>query len=209
MLRGVAGTIALTAYFYSLQHMPLASAVTIQYLSPILTLLIAHYVLKEKTTGRQALWFFVAFLGVLLVKGFDPRISTFALIVSFVSVVASAFAYNFVRMLRASDHELVVVLYFTLVTIPIIGPFAIYNWQWPSLRDWGFILCIGVFTQLAQLFMTMSYQREKASDVAIYNNLGILIALGIGYFFFDEGFSLLSLAGMAVILVAVLLGSKK
>jgi drug/metabolite transporter (DMT)-like permease len=209
LLRGLAGTVALTSYFYSLQNMPLASAVTIQYLSPILTLFIAHFLLKERATRSQLLFFLMAFIGVLMVKGFDARVSTTALTVSFISVVTSAFAYNFVRMLRDFDHELIVVLYFPLVTIPLVGPFALYTWVWPSARDWFFILIIGVFTQAAQVFMTMAYQREKAADVAIYNYLGLIIALAAGYYGFGETFSLLSTIGMIVILVAVLLSTAK
>lgn len=206
--RGLAGTIALTTYFYSLQHMPLASAITIQYLSPVLTLLIAHFVLKERTTALQGVFFFFAFVGVLLVKGFDPRVSHFALLMSLISVVASATAYNLVRALKDYDDELVVVLYFTAVTLPFVGPFAIADWVSPTLRDWPFILAMGVFTLLAQYFMTMAYHQKSASDVAIYNYFGVFIALGIGYFFFDETFSAISLSGMALILVSVVLSSR-
>lgn len=208
LARGLAGTVALTAYFYSLQHMPLASAVTIQYLSPILTLIGAHFFLKEKANGRQTLAFALAFVGVMMVKGFDPRISGFVLTISLISIVASATAYNLIRVLRHHDHELIVVLYFPLVTLPLVGPFAIQSWVWPSLQDWGFILVVGVFTQLAQVFMTIAYHRRQASDVAVYNYLGILIALAIGYYFFNESFSFLSLFGMGVITAAVLYGSR-
>jgi len=209
IMRGMAGTIALTCYFYSLQNMPLASAVTIQYLSPILTLLIAHLMLKEKATRLQAVCFVMAFIGVLFVKGFDPRVTHFALAISLVSVVASAFAYNFVRMLRKSDHELVVVLYFTLITIPLVGPFALYSWVWPAATDWIYILALGVLTQLAQLYMTKAYQRETAANVAILNNLSIVFALGIGFYFFNEAFSVWSLVGIVAILLAVFVGQVK
>lgn len=203
--RGLAGTVALTAYFYSLQNMPLASAVTIQYLSPILTLLFAHFFVGEKTQKSQGIYFLSAFVGIFCVKGFDPRVSIFTLGVSLLSVVASAIAYNLVRVSKDYDHELVVVLYFPLVTLPLVGPFAIHDWVTPTIRDWGFILVIGVFTQLAQMLMTMAYHRSRASDVAIYNYLGIFVALGIGYFFFNESFSLLSIAGMVLIMISVLL----
>jgi drug/metabolite transporter (DMT)-like permease len=49
----------------------------------------------------------------------------------------------------------------------------------------------------------MSYHRAKASEVAIYNYLGIFVALGLGYWFFAETFSLLSLLGMMVVMVAI------
>jgi len=208
LLRGLAGTIALTAYFYSLQNMPFASAVSIQYLSPILTIALAHFILKEDTPLKQMLVYLLAFMGVLLIKGFDVRITTFELMISLISVFASATAYNLVRKLKDFDHELIVVLYFPLVTLPIVGPYALSNWVWPSARDWVFIGVIGVFTQLAQVFMTMAYHRERASDVAIYNYLGIVISLAIGYFLFSEQVSLISVFGMALIFLSFYLVSR-
>jgi drug/metabolite transporter (DMT)-like permease len=208
ILRGFAGTIALTTYFYSLQNMPFASAVSIQYLSPIFTIWMAHFIMKEKTPLKQMLCYLFAFIGVLMIKGFDPRITIGELAISMISVIASAVAYNLVRKLKDFDHELIVVLYFPLVTIPIVGPYAILHWVWPSPRDWIYILVIGVFTQLAQVLMTMAYHRERASDVAIYNYLGILVSLIIGYFFFSEDISALAVSGMAMIFLLFYLVSR-
>jgi drug/metabolite transporter (DMT)-like permease len=120
-------------------------------------------------------------------------------------VVASAFAYTSVRALKDSDHELVVVFYFPLISLPMIAPFSIETGVWPQGTDWGFVLAIGICTFLAQLFMTQSYQKDRAQDVAIYNFLGIFFALGIGYLFFEENFSLLSYVGMALVLFSVYL----
>jgi drug/metabolite transporter (DMT)-like permease len=206
--RGVAGTIALTTYFYSLQHMPLATAVTIQYLSPILTLLLAHFILKERTAKTQWWLAIVAFAGVLMVKGFDARVSNFELAIALTSVVFSALAYNTVRALKGEDHELVIVFYFTAVSLPLIGPFAFSEWQAPGFYDWGFIFLIGFFTWAAQLAMTKAYKLEPASDVAIYSYVGLVLALALGYFFFEESFDWMTLLGMGLILGSVAMAAR-
>lgn len=206
--RGLAGTVALATYFYSLQHMPLATAVTIQYLSPILTLILAHFLLKEKTVATQWGLSVVAFIGVLMVKGFDTRVSNFELIIALTSVFFSALAYNTVRALKGEDHELVIVFYFTAVSLPLIAPFAFTHWEWPSLYDWGFVFMIGFFTWAAQLAMTKAYKLEPASDIAIYSYVGLVLALVIGYVFFDETFNVMALVGMAVILGAVAVAAR-
>ncbi len=205
--RGAFGTTALAAYFYTLHNMPLASAVTLQYLSPIVTMLVAHFFFNEKAPKEMAVAFVVAFIGVVMVKGFDARITTFELMISGIAVVGSAFAYNTVRALKNSDHELVVVFYFPLVSLPIVTPIAAVTWVWPQGSEWFFVLVVGVFTFFAQYFMTKAYQRDKAADVAIINYTGIIFALAIGYFAFDESFSWLSIAGMVVVLSGVYLGT--
>ncbi|HHH54774.1 MAG TPA: EamA family transporter, partial [Bacteroidetes bacterium] len=71
ILRGILGVSALSLYFYSLQNMPLASAVTIMQLSPIFTTLLAIVILKEKIKPIQLLFFLISFIGVIFIKGFD------------------------------------------------------------------------------------------------------------------------------------------
>ncbi|MCB0385930.1 MAG: DMT family transporter [Bdellovibrionales bacterium] len=206
--RGLAGTCALTGYFYTLQAMPLATAVTVQYLSPIITLLIAGVLLGEKARAQQWLYFFTAFIGVLLVKGLDPRVSYLSLGVGISAAFFSALAYNFVRMLKDTDHALVVVFYFPLTTIPLVGPFAISGWVWPVGWDWLVVLVIGVGTQIAQVYMTKAYQAEPASRISLINYIGLIFALAIGWFGFSEAIPWLSVAGMALILTSVFLGTR-
>lgn len=209
VLRGLMGTTALACYFYSLHHMPLATAVTLQYLSPITTLIFCHLFLNEKASAKSWMYFALAFIGVLLVRGFDSRVEDMALASSLIAVFFAGAAYTTVRALKKSDHELVVVLYFPLVTLPIISPFAIYNWQWPMGYDWLFVAAVGGFTFLAQYFMTKAYQVDRAEDVGIFNYLGLVLALLYGYFFFGESFGPWSLIGMGLVILSVLLATGK
>src|SRR5689334_19148647 len=61
LLRGLFGTTALFTFFTTLQHMPLAPAQTLQYLSPIFTTIIAIFVLKEGIAAVQIAFYAVAF----------------------------------------------------------------------------------------------------------------------------------------------------
>lgn len=206
--RGLAGTAALTMYFYTLQEMPLASAVTIQYLSPIFTIIIASFMLKEHTRPIQWLFFVVSFAGVVMIKGFDARITPLELTLGILAAMSSALAYNFVRKLKDTDHPLVVVFYFPLVTVPIIGPYTVTHWVAPSWTDWIILLAIGVAVTIAQIFMTKGYQAERASNVSNFNYLGSVYALLIGWFFFAESIPWLGLAGIVLIIFGVIMSSR-
>jgi len=207
-LRGLLGTVALCLYFYLLQVIPLATSVSLQYLSPIFTVIIASVLLKEKLKLNQWFYFLIAFVGVVLIRGFDLNVTYTHVFIGCLSAIGSGFAYNFVRMLRVSENPMVVVFYFPLVTLPIVLPFTIYNWVTPIGWDWFWVLCIGIFTQLAQINMTYAYQNEKTYKVSIVNYLGLLIAIGVGYVFFGESLSLLSVTGMLLIVSSVFLISK-
>jgi drug/metabolite transporter (DMT)-like permease len=207
-MRGLAGTVALVMYFYTLQNMPLASAVTIQYLSPIFTIIIAGMMLREPPRPIQWLFFVISFGGVLLIKGFDPRVSPTDLIIGISAAIFSALAYNFIRKLKSSDHPLVVVFYFPLVTVPIIGTYTAFNWVDPQPVEWLILILIGLATTAAQIFMTRGYQLEPAANVSIYNYLGTIYAIIFGYIIFDEFITVLAYLGIALILFGVIMSSR-
>ena len=208
ILRGVCGATALFLFFYTLQRMPLATAVTLQYLSPIFTILFAIFIMRESTSARQWLAFIIAVVGVALVKGFDPRVSLLDLGLGVAAAVFSGLAYNFVRKLKDHDDPLVVVFYFPLVTVPLVLPFMIVTWVWPEPWEWMVLALVGVCTQVAQIAMTHAYQLEKASDITIYNYLGVLYAIVFGLIFFGEWLEPLSALGILVVIAGVYLGTK-
>ncbi|RZL33542.1 MAG: EamA family transporter, partial [Pedobacter sp.] len=184
--RGAFGTVGLIMYFYTLQYMPLATAVTVQYLSPIFSTILSIFMLGETPKPVQFIFFLISFAGILIMKGFDARISTELLLIGVGSAIVSSIAYNIIRKLKDSDHPLVIVFYFPLITIPLVLPYNLYHWQTPIGIDWFYIFMVSSTTHLAQYYMTKAYQAEKLSKVANLNYLGTIYALVFGYFLFNE-----------------------
>lgn len=207
IMRGLSGTIALVCYFYTLQKMPLASAVTIQYLSPIFTVFFSILILGEKARPIQWLFLIMAFVGVIMVKGFDPRITVLELSIGLTAAVFSALAYNFVRKLKDFDHALVVVFYFPLVTVPIVGVYCLTEWVQPDWYELSILILVGLMTTIAQIFLTKAYQIDRASNISIFNYLGIIYALLIGFIFFSETLPPLAYGGFAVIMIGMYLSN--
>jgi len=209
ILRGVAGCIGLVGSFYTLQHIPLASAVTINYLSPFFTAILGIFIVKQPVKPIRYLYFGLAIAGVIMLKGFDPRISTLDLIIGLTAALFAGLAYNIISKLKTSEHPLVIIFYFPLITLPFVGVYTLMHWENPQGWDWAVLLLIGIFTQIAQYYMTLSYQRANLAKVASLNYLGVIYALVFGYFLFQETFSEYALLGIAVILTAVILNIRK
>jgi len=205
LLRGIFGVTALSLFFITIQKIPLASAVTIQYLSPVFTSIIAIFMLGERMRKIQWLFFLVAFLGVGLMKGFDERVSLFYMSLGLLAAFFAGAAYNCIRMVRHTDHPLVVVLYFPMVALPIMTVLSFFEWITPIGWDWALIILLGVFTQIGQVFMTKALQAEKANVVTSLKYLGSIYALCYGYFLFDESYDILSFAGIFLVLAGVIL----
>jgi drug/metabolite transporter (DMT)-like permease len=203
--RGISGAVALILYFTTLQVMPLASAVTIQFLSPIFTTILGIFVVREKVKPWQWAFFAIAFGGVLVIEGFDPRVSAFFGVMGIISALFSGFTYNLIRKMGTSEHPLVIVFYFPLVTLPVTGIYCYFFWVNPIGMEWLLLILIGVMTQFAQYFMTMAYQNEELSKVAPLKYFGVLYAIILGYVFFGETFNWLTYTGMIMVIVGVIL----
>jgi drug/metabolite transporter (DMT)-like permease len=205
LLRGTFGTIALYCFFLTLQNIPLAPAMTIQYLSPIFTTIIAIFLLSEKVKALQWVFYAMAFSGVLFIERFDTRISLFYLVLGITSAFCSGVAYNLVRRLREREHPLTVVLHFQLIGA-IAGLVSIFfEWKTPIGWDWFFLFLVGVFSQLGQIYLTSALQKEKAASVAIINYTGLVYALSIGFIVFGESQSVETLMGMSLVVLGVIL----
>ena len=206
LLRGLFGVASLSCFFYALQHAPLASVITIVNIKPFLILVVASILLKEKINPIQLLFFIISFIGILMVKGFDNRIDTLTLLAILGAALFASIAHTIVRKLKDSDHPLVIIFYFTFVTLPLIGPFALRDWVMPTeMIEWLILLSIGLVTHFAQYFLTKAYQSDNVAKISIFYYLGIVFALGFGHFLFEEKYSVLTLTGMGVIIGGIIL----
>ena len=205
ILRGVSGAIALILYFTLIQSVPLASAVTILFLQPILTNVIGIFIVKEKVHPLQWLFYLLSFSGILIVQGFDTRIDPVYLFIGIGASIFSGLAFNFIRKLKTSEHPLVIIFYFPLITMPVTGVISTMNWVAPKGTDWLFLLLVGVLTQIAQYFMTRSYQAEEINKVVGLRYLSIVFALFFGWFMFDENYNWIAYVGMGVAVLGVIL----
>lgn len=203
ILRGVLGFIALSAFFLTVQNMRLATAVTVQYLSPIFVAIWGIIFLKESMKPIQWVWFALSFLGVILIKGFDEQVDGWFLAIGIGSAIVSGMGYTVIRKLRQSDHPIVVTLFFPLVAVPLAGVCMIFDFEMPQGWDWLYLLATGVFAQLGQVFMTKALHYEKANIVGSMIYLGILFAIPYGIFLFHETYSVYSLTGIFLIFAGV------
>ena len=205
--RGLFGAGGLICYFYTLQHMQLANAIVIHYLSPIFTTLIAMMFLNEKVRIIQWFSFAVSFTGVLMVKGF-ANIAPIDFIIGVCGAMLSGFAYNAIRNMKDKEDADVIVFYHPLISLPIvIGYLVIFpqDFVMPHGTDWIFLIGTGVFTQVGQYFITRAYQQDTAARISSVSYIGIIWGVLMGKFLFDDSYPPSVLLGMTVVLGGVLI----
>jgi len=205
LLRGVFGTTALFTFFVTLQHIPLATAQTLQYMAPVFTAVIAIFVLKESLLPAQFLFYAMAFGGVLLIERVDDRISPWYVVIGVFSGFCSGMAYNLVRSMRGKEYPLTIVFHFQAVGA-VVGLISLFfEWETPRGWDWLFLLLVGVLSQLGQVFLTRALQSEAVAGVAIINYTGLVYAITVGWVIFGEPQTIWSLVGMAIVVSSVMI----
>lgn len=205
-MRGLFGSVSLLGFFYTLKYLPLATAACLQYLSPIFTVIVASFFVKELPTLRQSLFLTLAFVGVLLLKDINaPQSSTPIMFIGILAAFGAAIAYNTIRRMGKTEHPMVIVFYFPVVLLPIIILPTIYYWHPPSLSEFFLLIAVGCFTHGGQVFMTKAYQMERASNIVVINYLGPVYAVVLGILLFKEVPTLTSLTGICIIVLAAYL----
>lgn len=205
ILRGTFGVIALSLFFYTLQKLPLGSAITLQYLSPVFTALFGIFLLGEKVRNWQWIFFLVSFAGIALVKGFDPNITTPLLLMGIGSALFAGLAYACVRKLKDTDHPLVVVLYFPLIASPVMIVVSLFNWVTPIGWEWLLLLLMGILTQIAQVYMTKAMQAAEINEIINLKYLGIIFALSFDLIIFRVQYQTMAIFGIVLVLTGVLM----
>ena len=205
LLRGVMGLIGLCCFFYALTELPLADATLIQFSSPVWTAAIAAIVLGEGLRRGELFGVLVSLCGVALVSrpgflfgGGDP-LPPLAVAAALVGAVAAAVAYVAVRKLRETDAPIVVVWVFPAVAFPIVLPFALRVWVWPTPEEWLILVGIGVITQAAQVLMTRALHLARAGVVMAVSYVKIVLGFGWGVLLFREALVSSSVIGAALV----------
>lgn len=207
--RSVVGVTALSLWFYAIIALPLATAVTLNYMSSVwmaLFLIGGAVMLGSRSVdGRLVATVLVGFAGVALVL--RPTLNQEQLwggLVGLASGMLSAMAYLSVTALgRAGEPEYRVVFYFSLggiavgaVSMGLMGAHA-HTWQGAAL-----LLATGVLATTAQLMMTRAYAIGRTLSNASLQYLGIVFSFVYGVWLFHDPVTWMALLGMVLIVGA-------
>jgi drug/metabolite transporter (DMT)-like permease len=211
IIRGLLGTVALFCIFKALTILPIATATVIQYIYPTFTVISAYIILKEFISRRIVYSIIIGWIGILLVS--QPEFTTnsnvqetiLAIIIAILGALMTSLAYICVRKLSSREHPLVIIYYFPLVSIPLSIPFVINDFVLPTGTDWFWIIGIGIFTQIGQLFITEGLTLLPAGQATSLNYSQVIFASIWGVLIFQETItSSVYLGGICVLISTII-----
>lgn len=210
--RSIVGATALSCWFYAIAHLPLATAMTLNYMSGIwvAAFMISGAVLLGRNTdlsrqGPLILTVLSGFAGVvLLLRPTLEHDQFLAGIVGLISGMSASLAYVQLAALgRVGEPETRTVFYFSIGTSTVgLGGMLLtgaHNW-WQAQALW--LLPIGVLATLGQLALTRAYSRSSALLVASLQYSGIVFAALYGLVLFGDNIPLSGWGAMALIIAS-------
>jgi S-adenosylmethionine uptake transporter len=208
--RSASGVSALLLWFSAIAVLPLATAVTLNYMSSVWMAVFILGMGLWHGSARQDLRLLLAvaagFAGVVLIL--QPTLSGYPVwggLAGLASGMLSATAYFQVSSLgRAGEPEARVVFYFSLCGT-VAGALLVTlggGWHGHTPRGLALLLAVGVLATSAQLLLTRAYAIGKALTNATLQYLGIAFSFAWGVLLFDDPVHITALMGMALIVAA-------
>lgn len=208
--RAITGVTALSMWFYAIGNLPLATAMTLNYMSSVwMALFLIGGAVALGTTrvdGKVVATVLLGFAGVALVL--RPTMDQDQLwhgVVGLISGMISATAYLQVTALgRAGEPEYRTVFYFSLGGMVAGGVLALATsgLHTHTLKGAALLVAVGLLATTAQLLMTRAYATGRTLVNASLQYLGIAFAFGYGVLLFDDPVTWMALAGMVLIVGA-------
>jgi drug/metabolite transporter (DMT)-like permease len=209
LLRALFGFVALSCYFYSVIHLPLADATVIYFTNPVLTALVAAVVLREHMGVREIGWVALSLAAVVVVArpgflfGAERALDTTAVLLGLAAALFAAGSYVTIRSIR-TDPPLLVVFYFSSITVLLGLPIVATGFQPPTAWEVLLVIGVGVATHVGQLWITWAFRLERAGRASAIGYLQIVFAAGWGWLLFSEVPDVWTWVGAAVITLATL-----
>jgi S-adenosylmethionine uptake transporter len=213
--RSTVGVLSLCAWFYAIANLPLATAMTLNYMSSVwvaaflvggaLITWNPHDNLSPWSQGPLALCVIAGFVGVvMMLRPTMEQNQIFAGLIGLMSGFVSAFAYMQVMALgRIGEPETRTVFYFAIGTTlaGLVGMWfdGVSEWDWQH-AIW--LLPVGLFASLGQLCMTRAYSQGATLVVANLQYSGIVFAALYSLLLFGDDIPLIGWAGMALIVAS-------
>jgi len=192
MTRALMGFAALVLFFYAIAHLPLATAITLNYTSPLFLAVLMPLFLHEKPRKILLMALAIGFIGVsLLLKPTIDQDSWFAGLMGLLSGVGAALAYVHVKQLgQVNEPDWRTVFYFTLVSTIGAGLWMLFDsFQKITWQDLLILCGLGLSATIAQLAMTRAYRTGDTLVVASLAYVTILLASLLGIFLWGEHLS--------------------
>ena len=202
ILRGALLLVTTCFMFSGLAYLPFAENIAIYMIGPVITTILAFFILKEKISFLQIIVVIVGLIGAIIIA--DPNSQSFNLAIIFPFLAALCFAFFTIstKFLNSSDSNQTTLLFTALTGTFLSAPFIIIFWKWPSLNETILMFCLGLLATIGHFFFIEALKVINASFAAPFVYLTVMLAAFWGYIIYNEVPNQNTIIGAFLIIIA-------
>ena len=205
ILRGSLLLVTTCFMFSGLAYLPFAENIAIYMIGPVITTILAFFILKEKISFLQIIVVIVGLIGAIIIA--DPNSQSFNLAIIFPFLAALCFAFFTIstKFLNSSDSNQTTLLFTAITGTFLSAPFIIIFWKWPSLNETILMFCLGLLATIGHFFFIEALKVINASFAAPFVYLTVMLAAFWGYIIYNEVPNQNTIIGAFLIIIAGLI----
>jgi drug/metabolite transporter (DMT)-like permease len=202
LFRCLVGICSMLAGFWAIGHLPLAQAVSLSYSTPLFVTIAAAALLGEQVRARRWIAVALGFLGVLLIVRPGSAEFSYGTMVALLAALLSSIVAIQIKQLSATEPADRIVIWTTLLWVPMSLVPALGVWEWPQGITWLYVVVAGVFGTGGHMLWTRALKLGEVSALTPISFMQLPIVGLLGWVLFDETLDRWTLLGALVILGA-------
>lgn len=199
VLRAISDGAAMALWFFIIPVMPLATAIALNFTSPLFSTIFAVLFLGEVVRRRRWTAIAFGFAGAMIILRPGTEALNWVSILVLISAAAAAMSRVGARHLTFHIDAKRIVAYHFLIVTPVLLIPAIPVWTWPDARTLALTAGLSMLGTFGHFCITKAMHVAEASEMAPFDYVQLITAALLGYFLFDERPDIWTWAGAAVI----------
>jgi S-adenosylmethionine uptake transporter len=212
IIRGVVGSVMALTFFWGIARLPLAEAVALTFIAPLISLYLAAVFLKEPV-GKQAVFAsLIGFVGVLVIVSARAGTPGDRDLWGAASILVSAmlYAYNIILMRQQAlvAKPLEIAFYQYLVIGGVLALGAPFVASFPPADQWRDLVVAALLALVSLMLLAWSYARAEAHRLAPVEYTALVWAALFGLIVFGEQVAPSTIVGAALIVIGCVIASR-
>lgn len=202
VVRCAIGIVSMMCGFWAIGHLPLAQAVALSYSTPIFVIIAAVIFLQEQVRARRWAAIALGFVGVLIIVRPGTEGFSAGTLVALAAAVLSGIVSIQIKQLSRTEPADRIVLFTTLLWVPMSLLPALTVWEWPSGIVWLWVIAAGVLGTGGHMLWTRALKLGDVSALTPISFMQLPVVALAGWLLFQETLDRWTVIGAAVIFAA-------
>jgi drug/metabolite transporter (DMT)-like permease len=200
-IRGSLGFIGIGLWFIAMQSAPLTECIALSFTTPLFITVMAVLVFGEKMSLAKWIALVIGFSGAIVI--ISPNLHTFELTSIIVLIAAFFWASSaiVVKSFVNHSHPIAIVFFTSCINLILIAPMGFNLSSGITLRELGLMAIGAIMSNMAQIFMALSYKKTPISVVIPFDFMRLVFAIPLAFLLFDEVITTSTLIGAIIIVI--------